>query len=329
MQRRLAAIVASLAVLSALPAFAAKHYTYFRSGNTDVAATVSGGTVLMGGGTDVDAAFAWMCGRAGGGDFLVVRATGTDAYNPYIQGLCPELNSVATLIVPSIGAASDPFVVETVRSAEAIFIAGGDQSDYINDWKGTPLQTALNDAIARNVPVGGTSAGMMVLTQFVYSAQASQGVTSSQALADPFTRYISLDRDFADVPNLAWTIGDSHFVTRDRMGRDLAFMCRIAAAGWSSAPRSISVDEETALLVDVRGTATVAGSGTAYFLQAFGPAQVCEAKTPLTYRGIDVQKVPAGGGFHLGAWKASSGVRYVVDAQAGVLTSTQQGGGIY
>jgi hypothetical protein len=36
----------------------------------------------MGGGTDVDAAFQWMCQRSGGGDFLVIRATGTDAYNP-------------------------------------------------------------------------------------------------------------------------------------------------------------------------------------------------------------------------------------------------------
>ena len=49
------------------------------------AATLSPGLVLMGGGTDVDAAFQFMCQRAGGGDFLVIRTTGTDAYNPYIQ----------------------------------------------------------------------------------------------------------------------------------------------------------------------------------------------------------------------------------------------------
>src|ERR1051325_6452442 len=41
------------------------------------------GLVLMGGGTDVDAAFQWMCQRAGGGDFVVIRTSGTDAYNPY------------------------------------------------------------------------------------------------------------------------------------------------------------------------------------------------------------------------------------------------------
>ena len=44
----------------------------------------SAGLVVMGGGTDVDAAFEWMIARAGGGDFLVLRTTGTDAYDPYI-----------------------------------------------------------------------------------------------------------------------------------------------------------------------------------------------------------------------------------------------------
>ena len=61
------------------PAFAAKQYSYFRVGNAnDVTTTSTGGTVLMGGGTDVDAAFQWMCGRSGNGDFLVIRATGSD-----------------------------------------------------------------------------------------------------------------------------------------------------------------------------------------------------------------------------------------------------------
>ena len=48
------------------------------------------GYALMGGGTDLDEAFLWLCERAGGGDFLVLRATGTDDYNPYIQEAVPE-----------------------------------------------------------------------------------------------------------------------------------------------------------------------------------------------------------------------------------------------
>jgi cyanophycinase-like exopeptidase len=259
------------------PAFAAKQYSYFRVGNSgDITTTTTGGTALMGGGTDVDAAFQWMCGCSGNGDFLVIRATGTDAYNPYIQQLCPNENSVATLIIPNRTAANDPFVISTIQNAEALWIAGGDQSNYINFWKGTPVEDNLNALIARNVPIGGTSAGMNVLTEFVYTALASQGVTSSQALADPFTRYITLDRDFVNIANLAGIIGDPHFVTRDRMGRDLAFMCRIYLNGWSFAPRDISIDEKTALLILPGGSATVVGTSTVYFMQAPGAPQVCQ-----------------------------------------------------
>ena len=310
--------------------FAAKSYSYFRVGNpTDVATATTAGTVLMGGGTDVDAAFQWMCQRSGNGDFLVIRATGTDAYNPYIQQLCPAENSVATLIIPNRSEASDPFVISAIQNAEALWIAGGDQSNYINYWKGTPVETALRGLIARGVPIGGTSAGMNVLTQFIYSALASQGVTSSQALADPFTRYITLDRDFVSVSTLVELIGDPHFVTRDRMGRDLAFLCRINLNGWSATPRGISIDEKTALLIDANGNASVVGSSTVYFLQAPGPPQVCQAKTPLTYQNIDVYRISTAGTFDLGKWTGKGGAGYRVSADAGVLSSTQAGGSIY
>jgi len=321
-----------IALVSCSPAFAAKRppYTYVRVGNaSNVTTPVTPGIVLMGGGTDVDAAFQWMCGRAGNGDFLVIRATGTDAYNPYIQQLCPAANSVATLIIPSAAAASDPGVASIMQNAEAIWIAGGDQSNYINFWTGTPVQATLNARIASGVPVGGTSAGLNVLTQFIYSAQAAQGATSSQSLADPFNRYLSFARDFVNLPILQGIIGDPHFVTRDRMGRDLAFLCRVAANNWSSTPRGVAVDEQTALLVDGSGHATLVGSSTAYFLQAPGLPQVCAPKTPLTYDNIAVQRINSSGTFDFNTWQATGATNYSVSADGGVLTSTQPGGSAY
>src|SRR5579862_6831186 len=133
-----------LACLFSVPAFASKQYSYYRVGNpNDVTTTTTPGTMLEGGGTDVDAAFQWMCQRSGNGDFLVIRATGTDAYNPYIQQLCPNENSVATLIIPTSDAANDADVANIISHAEALFIAGGDQADYINFWQGTPVQNAV------------------------------------------------------------------------------------------------------------------------------------------------------------------------------------------
>jgi cyanophycinase len=328
--KRTLLLIATLAC--ALPAHAGKKdYSYTRIGNAaDVTATTSAGTVLMGGSTDVDAAFQWMCARSGNGDFLVIRAAGTDAYNPYVRELCPNGNSVATLIVPSRAAAADPFVASTIAAAEALWIAGGDQADYIEEWTGTPLQSAINVLIARGAPVGGTSAGMAVLTQFVYSALLSQGVTSSQALADPFNKYLTLATDFVTLPALAGIIGDQHFAARDRMGRELAFLCRIAVNGWSATPSAIAVDERTALLVDARSSLSVVGAGNVYFIRAPGPAEVCQPSTPLTYRNVAVYRINAAqGSFDLGRWSGRGGSAYTVSADNGALTSTQAGGSVY
>ena len=329
MRSPLVFLFASVLATSAM-AGKAPPYTYIRIGSaTDVAPATTSGTVLMGGGTDVDAAFQWLCNLGGNGDFLIIRATGTDAYNPYVQGLCPNTNSVATLIIPDATAANHADVAAIIAKAEVVWIAGGDQSNYINYWKGTPVQSTLNARIAQGMPVGGTSAGLNVLTQFVYSANASQGATSSQALADPLNRYLTFDRDFAAVSTLQGVIGDPHFAARDRMGRDLAFLCRVAANGWSTAPRGIAIDEATALLVANGGYASVVGTGKAYFLQAPGLPQVCAAKQPLTYRNIGVARIAAGDGFDLVNWTPAGGTTYTVTAEAGVLSSTQAGGSAY
>ena len=51
------------------------------------------------------------------------------------------------------------------------------------------MQAALNGAIRRGVPIGGTSAGLAVLGEYVYSAQGDKPddneLDSKTALADP------------------------------------------------------------------------------------------------------------------------------------------------
>jgi cyanophycinase-like exopeptidase len=94
----------------------------------------------MGGGTDVDAAFQFMCQRAGGGDFVVIRTSGTDAYNPYIQQLCPQMDSVETIIITTVTGANSAYVSSHIQNAEALWIAVGDQSTYVALWRGQQLK---------------------------------------------------------------------------------------------------------------------------------------------------------------------------------------------
>lgn len=298
-------------------------------GDAQPSQTLSPGLVLMGGGTDVDAAFQWMCQRAGGGDFLVIRTTGTDAYNPYIQQLCPQMDSVETIIITSVSGANSAYVSTQIQNAEALWIAGGDQSTYVALWRGTAVQTGVNFLLnSKQAPVGGTSAGLAVLSQFIYTG-AVGSVTSSQALANPFHRYVTLDRDLFQSALGGNKLYDSHFVTRDRLGRSLVFLARIVNNGWAVQPRAIGIDEETALLVLPTGAASMVGVGAAYFLQAPGPAQVLADRTPLTYLNIGVYKVPQGGAFNLSTWTGTGGVAYTLNVNNGSVTSTQAGGNIY
>ncbi len=138
------ALLSGLGILLVLTprADAAAGYSYSVVGNpADVVTATRGLLVLQGGGTDVDENFVRMGARAGGGDFVVIRASGTDAYNPYIYSLC-SCDSVATIVFKNRKAAFEPFVIDTIRNAEALFIAGGDQSDYVNFWKNTPVEEA-------------------------------------------------------------------------------------------------------------------------------------------------------------------------------------------
>jgi cyanophycinase-like exopeptidase len=80
-----------------------------------------------------------------------------------LRELCPALNSVATLIVHSRVGAGQPFVKDIILKAEALFIAGGDQSNDVKYYADTPVAAAIDALAARGVPVGGTSAGHAVL----------------------------------------------------------------------------------------------------------------------------------------------------------------------
>lgn len=287
----------------------------------------------MGGGEDLDEAFRWLCDHANGGDLLVIRATGTDAYNPYIQGLC-HLNSVASLVIPNREAANDPFVAAAIHKASAVFISGGDQSNYINLWMHSPVQAELNAAIQRGVPIGGTSAGLAVLGEYVYSAQGDKpkdpNLDAKTALSDPYSSRISLVSGFLKIPLLAGTITDTHFVKRDRLGRLLVFLARLnyPTAG-EPRVRGIGVDERTSLLLEPDGKATVAGHGAVYLFDAREAKGKLAAGKPIDSFGpFAVQKAMPGKSCNLKTWTCD-GPSYSLRIEAGVVKSTQEGGAIY
>jgi cyanophycinase len=321
-------------ILFLLPA-SAQHssYQYFRIGQkSDAQTNPTAGYALMGGGKDLDDAFRWLCQRANGGDFVILRAADDDSYNTYINGLC-KVNSVATLIIPDRDAAEDSAVSDVIGHAEAVFIAGGDQAHYVRAWQNTAVQKALNAHIASGKPIGGTSAGLAILGEFAYGAlnDPPDGMLASpEALNDPFTAQVALVRNFLSIPVLRDTITDSHFAKRDRLGRTLVFLARLMQDGWTKSPREIAVDERSAVLIEPDGKATVVGSGQgAYFIKPSQPPEVCKNDIPLTFSAISDYNAAAGSHFDLQSWKGNGGVGYTLAVKDGTVTSSQPGNLLY
>jgi len=284
----------------------------------------------MGGGAQQDSAFRFLCERANGGDFLILRANTEDDYaqkvNEEIKALCP-LNSAATIVFSDREDSDDPKVVQIIEQAEAIFFAGGDQANYVRFWQDTPVQDALNRHIASGKPIGGSSAGLAILGEFSF-ASIIETIHSPEALADPYGNKVTISRDFLRIPLLSGIITDTHFAKRDRMGRLVVFLARILQDGWATQVRALAVEENAAVLLEADGSAKIVG-GPAYFLEVKNPPEICRRKTPLRFHGISVHRAPAGASFNVKTWSGDNGDNYQLTAENGELRTVGSSHGIY
>jgi len=301
-------------------------YNHYLTGReADVTPRTTGGVLLAGGGTDQPDAFRWLFAHAGGGDIVVLRASGADGYHPFAMKI-GGLDSIESFVVKSRDASRDATLLDRLGRAEAIFFAGGDQSRYVTFFKDTPVETLVNAAAARGVPIGGTSAGLAILGEFSYSAMRAS-ITTAQALADPLSPDITIDRDFLALAHLDGLITDSHVVERGRLGRTVAFMARLHQDGWLSATgtrparpsRALAIDRETAVLLERDGTATVVGPNTAYFMESAKPPQQYRAGSPLSYHPIQVYKVTRSATFNFATWSGTGGQALTFEVRDGVF----------
>lgn len=335
-----------------------KNYSYYYVGDPGAKITKppsrsNASFALLGGDTDVDSAFRWMIEKAGitpetGGRLVIIRADGEDGYNDYViysdeslttsntiadgwvGGASLGLSSVETVVIKNTNAANDPLVKNIIDRADAVFIAGGAQNDYINYWNGTQLQSSLKQLMKNNVPIGGTGAGLSVMGQFVYSA-LNNSVESVAALNDPFDADVTLFPEDANIgssflapPQLASILLDSLFDEENRMGRLIAFLSRLVAPDSEkhgcpggivqSSPsvdrgvhgigvRGIGISGETALLVEgnaaagsvtarrITNASNTTSESAVYFVRPLEAPSQCAPQKPLTIQNVEVRKL--------------------------------------
>lgn len=310
MRLALALVALGLAgnVLAAGPrGLADRGYRYYEIGNLDAArpGATQPAMMLMGGGDWVPEAFQWWVERAGHGRVVILRASGDDNLQKELYHDIGGVTSVQTLVFDNRKAADDPAVLRVVRGADAIFIAGGDQSRYIRFWKGTELNRALNEHVAAGKPIGGTSAGLAILGGYSYGALDGGSVNSPVALQDPMGSKVTMDSGFLAMPWLANVVTDTHFAKRERLGRLIVFVARAAQDKGDGDIVGIGVDEDTALCVEADGSGRVHSldGGYAWLVTPQRAADQLSSDVPLEFGAVPVTGVGSGSLLHLDGFK--------------------------
>jgi len=285
-----------------------KNFDYFVSGEPSRprAAHTEFGLALMGGGGKLDAAFRFIAQHAGNGHIVILRAVGDDSYDPtdgsYGESFMKEWGPVVsaeTIVFHHREASLDPRVIAALKNADGIFLAGGDQSNYIRYWKGTPVQEALNAHVAANRPIGGSSAGLAILGRYSYGALDGGSMESKVALANPFDKGVTLESDFLHYRYLENVITDTHFSQRHRLGRLITFLARLDSP--ERGIFGIGVDEKTALLIDAAGVGRLAdgSAGSAWIVQPQNAAKDLRSSEPLSISDIRLSRIDGSGSIDL------------------------------
>ncbi|AWL12891.1 Cyanophycinase [Saliniradius amylolyticus] len=306
-------------------------YEYYQAcGTPNNSVSVSQASLLIGGAdagaTGEIAATQWLVDHASGGDYLVLRTGGTGGQADWMcSTFGADLGSAAELSIDDRASANDSTVAAYIQDAEIIFIAGGDQNEYEDFWKGTLVEDALNDHLnVKQAPIAGTSAGLAILGQSYY-APANLGVLSKEILDDPYhsnTQDIN-HGDFLQHPQLSEVITDTHLdrVTGNgrkaetRHGRTFGFLARSVQDRGTLTARAIGVEEGTFVALDSNSVATVYGEGAAYFMQPNSYPERITAGSTLIWdnsgQAATVYKIQGdangNGSFDLNSWSGSGG----------------------
>jgi cyanophycinase len=255
---------------------------------------------LMGGGGIVDSAYSAIASHAGGGHIVILRAVGDDSFDPtdgeYGDSFATKWGPVAsaeTIVFHHRAASFDPRVIAILRAADGIFLAGGDQGNYIRYWKGTPVQDALNAHVLADRPIGGSSAGLAILGHYSYTCLDGVSMESKTALADPYNSGVTLEGDFLHLRWLQSVITDTHFSKRSRLGRLIVFVARIDKDQPTAGVFGIGIDEKTSLLIGADGTGLIAAGseGSVWLVMPQRAAATLTVGLPLTMGNIRIVRL--------------------------------------
>lgn len=251
-----------------------EHYV-FGTLNTPTPGPVSGGLLLMGGGDRNIDALKWFFGKAGNGHIVIISASYGEEMGQEFFHEVGGIQSAEIFVFHARSQSADRKILDRLRKADGIFIAGGDQARYVRYWRGTPVSEILDAHVAAGKPLAGTSAGFAMQGEKLYGAMDDGSIKSPEALADPLGPANTIEGDFLHLALLKGIVTDTHFKERDRLGRLFAFVAKAQVGRDPAAPAmlGLGVDESAALAVEPDGSGRIyatAPDGYAWIVDGAG-----------------------------------------------------------
>ncbi len=183
--------------------------------------------------------------------------------------------------------AMDPHTMDLLSRAAGIFITGGDQYALTQVLDRSTAERAIMDSYGRGAVVAGTSAGATAMGRPMVVAGGGTG---------------ELRMGMVQMSNgLGWAgddiIIDTHFGARGRFPRLAASVAEHPAA------LGVGIDENTCVLLDCHGRATIWGAGVVYFVDAshvaVNTAHGTFPGTPISVGPLQVAVLASGGEYDL------------------------------
>jgi cyanophycinase-like exopeptidase len=226
------------------------------------AQSLPGSIMIVGGGSESDGGwsdepYSWAVSQAENSRVAIIGASSdpSDWLPNYFMNTCGA-DFAKNFIIASSSVADLQETYDSLVTYNMIFFRGGDQYDYYSDYKNTKTQDAVIDVFNNGGVISGTSAGLHIISEVVFTAQNGT-VYPEEAIENPYNQYMTLENDFlALVPGMVF---DSHVAERARFARTIGFVGR-----WEMDHEPISgiaVDDKTAFCIGADMVGTCYGTG--------------------------------------------------------------------
>ncbi len=267
---------------------------------------VNGRFLVVGGGSEKNglnswstAAYTWATQN---GKVAIIGMETTGGYVSYFMNQC-NARYVREFAITTRDSANSQATFDTLKKYDFIFFRGGDQYAYYLQYKGTRLLEAADSVYHRGGAIGGTSAGLHVLSEIVYTAQRGS-VYPYECIENPNNQYVTLANDYMHL--FPGYVFDSHVAERGRFARTLTFV-----ANWklnhSEMITGLGMDDMTCMAIDENLIGTVYGTGAANIYRAVGSSAFSLGNGKLLADSVEVIQLLHGCTFDFNSGQAGTG----------------------